>query len=190
MPEKRRPNIASDGSSTRGGSSTINAGVRSKEMKTKIKIGAFVLAISIVGCLVWVYRPYAKPDLRGVDPRVRDLQEPLKSVRVSYFLDGGSISLQLVDARGTNLLLAVPVWDGVREYGTIFLDTRYPDTNAPGVKVVDSQNTALHLQHLLRDQPGIDTMRDVAVEHVGAEGLGSAIRLLVRRFTGQYARKE
>ncbi len=84
-----------------------------------------------------------------VHPRVRDLQEPLQSLRVGYFLDGGSISINMVDARGTNLQFAVPSWHDGGVHKSLFIDTLYHDTNAPGVQISEPAHTARHLQAVL-----------------------------------------
>ena len=45
-------------------------------------------------------------------PSLRSLARPYRSVRTGYYLDGGSIGITIVDAKGQVLELAVPVESG------------------------------------------------------------------------------
>jgi len=158
-------------------------------MKRRLKITAAVLSALAVLAVAWVYRPYSKPDLARVHPRVRQLQEPLRSVHVGYYLDGGSISLHLIDAKGTELELAVPVWADGQEYGAIYLDTKYQDTNSPGLKIADAEHTAFRLQEVLRQSRPPDIMKDLAASRWSGRTRDS-VRLLIRKFSGQYPKEE
>lgn len=155
--------------------------------KRLIIIAAGIGLLAILG-VAWVYRPYPKPNLDRVHPRVRQLQEPLRSLRVGYYLDGGSISLNMVDAQGTALELAVPVWDDGKEYGAIYLDTHYHKTNSPGVKVDAPEQTALRLQELLREPDPPDGTKDLALARWsgrGSDNIRFVLHLLIRKLSGQ-----
>jgi len=154
-------------------------------MKRKFKIVATVLTLGIIGCLLWIYRPYAQPELSRVHPRVRVLKEPLKSVQAGYLLDGGSITLQLIDANDVMVRLAVPVGEAWKAYGTIYLDTAYHSSSHSGVKVEGFDNTAIYIQQLLRKQPDMDISRDLVLARWSGRGR-DIIRFLVRRLSGQY----
>jgi hypothetical protein len=56
--------------------------------------------------------PLRKADKLGVHPLFADLKEPVRVTGTRYYLDGGSIGLQVVDGRGLTNLFAFPVGYG------------------------------------------------------------------------------
>ncbi len=74
--------------------------------QTRIIIGV-VLGLFIVAAVLWI----PGYDRAGVHPELLAVEEPLQDAIASYFLDGGSIGLALVDARGQTSVFTLPVKD-------------------------------------------------------------------------------
>jgi len=75
-------------------------------MRKTLLISLVFFAILAVAVLSW---PTAGYDLNRVHPSLRQLATPYQTVGTSYFLDGGSIGVAIVDRDGRRLLLALPV---------------------------------------------------------------------------------
>ena len=64
-----------------------------------------VFGLFIVAGVLWV----PGYNRAGVHPELLAIEEPLQSATAHYYFDGGSIGLELVDARGQPVVLALPV---------------------------------------------------------------------------------
>jgi len=147
------------------------------------RIAIFAGLLIAIG-VAWIYRPYEKPNMDKVHPRVRDLKEPLRTLHVGYYLDGGSISLRIVDAGGTKLNIAIPAWGDGKEYGEVYFDTLYHKPDATGVKVESPNQTVLRLQELLRQQRPYDDMIDLGLAKLSGrsrDGIRFFIHLIARK---------
>ena len=122
-------------------------------MKDTTKIISLALVGIFATLLCWVYRPYARPDMAKVHPRLTALIAPYQKVDVRYFMDGGSISIDITDAEGNDLQVAVPA----RElYESIYFDALYVGTNSSVTQIDSPQHTALRLQEIIEDHKGSD----------------------------------
>jgi hypothetical protein len=162
-------------------------------MKAHIQRIAIFSGLLIAIGVAWIYRPYEKPKLDKVHPRVRDLQEPLRTLQVGYYLDGGSISLHIVDAGGTNLNISIPAWGDGKEYGEVYFDTLYHKPDAAGMKVESPSQTALRLLELLRQQRPYDDMTDLGIAKLSGrsrDDIRFFIHLLARKLQHQKSETE
>ena len=75
-------------------------------MRQKLFVFVCFLALASGVILLW---PAAGYDLSRVHPKLRELSAPYQSVKTGYYLDGGSISVTIVDRDGRKLELALPV---------------------------------------------------------------------------------
>ena len=67
-----------------------------------------LIGVIAVGLLALLFPlPRFAPD--GVDPRVAGMRRPFKQVVVGYYLDGGSIGIQVVDRAGLPNSFSLPV---------------------------------------------------------------------------------
>ena len=73
--------------------------------KPAIIVTGVVLGLFIVAGVLWI----PGYDRAGVHPALLAIEEPLQSARGYYYFDGGSIGLELVDARGQPVAVALPV---------------------------------------------------------------------------------
>lgn len=138
-----------------------------------VSIILFVLVIVL--CVVFMSRE--RIDLERVHPEIASLKEPLRSLTVDYYLDGGSIGISLTDRNGTNLMVAIPAGEGPHEYLGVYLGTNVIDlatrklsapTNLPGVIRIDpSKDTELYLQRMLFRNRNLDStgMTELALAH-------------------------
>jgi hypothetical protein len=162
-------------------------------MKAHFQSIAIFTGLLIAMGVAWIYRPYEKPNMDKVHPRVRDLKEPLLTLQVGFYLDGGSISLRIVDAGGTKLNIAMPVWGDGKEYGEVYFDTLYHKPDAMGMKVESPSQTVLRLQELLRQQRPYDHMTDLGLAKLSGrsrDDIRFFIHLIARKLKHQTAETE
>ena len=99
-------------------------------------------------------------DMARVHPSIRSLQQPFKSVTTYYFLDGGSIGMDITDRDGQRLQLAIPVYDGpgnTRTYQRLFLGTTHASRTG-AVEVAFTDDTRRFLSDVISrySAPGPD----------------------------------
>ena len=75
-------------------------------MRKKLLIAVSFLGAVGAVALLW---PTGRYDMSRVHPALRELATPYQSVRSSYYLDGGSVGITIVDRDGHRLQLALPV---------------------------------------------------------------------------------
>jgi hypothetical protein len=128
---------------------------------TRIRILLAVLAAVVMG--LWLWRPNGY-DRAQVLPAVRDLPRPFQKVSAGYYLDGGSIGLEITDAMGRVTRIAIPVSQGPgnsRQYNRLFLGA-LSAKNSNAVEMAFSQDTRRYLLEILqKEASGVD--RDAAL---------------------------
>jgi hypothetical protein len=132
--------------------------------KRKIKI---VLGFLLVFFLIFLFRPYERVNYKMVDQRLRALEEPLKSVNICCFGDGGSIGFEIVDREGKTLAFCLPspLDDPSLTYNNLFVGSLYY-TESGASEVLNGHHTKLRLAEMLRSHPGFDATRDLIVYHL------------------------
>lgn len=105
-------------------------------MRKKCTVGIMIVVALVVVLWVW---PSPEYNLAGVHPSLRELATPYQSVYTGCFLDGGSLSVRIVDKNGRVAEFALPV-DSQCSYPRLFIGVRHvSDTNA--VEVAFTQDT-------------------------------------------------
>lgn len=128
---------------------------------SRIKIAVAVVGGVCLGLLLLLPKNY---DRSQVLPAVRDLPRPFQKVVVEWYLDGGSIGLEITDASGHITWLALPISSGPgnsQQYPRLFVGAMSAkDSNA--VEVDFSPETRRYLGQILqKDASGAD--RDVSL---------------------------
>ena len=75
-------------------------------MRKKLIISICLLVLVLTVALLW---PTASYDINQVHPSIRELSTPYQSVTTSFYLDGGSIGITIIDRDSKKLALALPV---------------------------------------------------------------------------------
>jgi len=88
------------------------------------------IAVILAGSAAWIFRPYPHPEESLVDPRLRALKKPYRSLSCANWLDGGSASVTITDAGGEKLEFFIPFDE---EYSSVYLrlDPQMPDRAVP-----------------------------------------------------------
>jgi len=114
------------------------------------------MKVVIIGCLVaiviaalWFFRPSPSYDLSRVEPRLRALQQPYQTVKTAYYMDGGSIGIEIVDRDGRMEQFAIPSHLGdTNRYTKVFVGAMH-DRKPGAVEVSDSEQTKHMLVYIL-----------------------------------------
>ena len=69
---------------------------------------AIVSLLIVIGLMLWLFWPGPAYDPERVHPRLRALQQPYQSVKAVYYMDGGSIGIEIVDRGGSREQFALP----------------------------------------------------------------------------------
>jgi hypothetical protein len=104
--------------------------------------------VVIIGCLLaaavaalWLFRPVPSYDIQRVDSRLRSLQRPYRNVNTAYYMDGGSIGIEIVDRDGRLEQFAIPSHLGeTNRYTKVFVGAMH-DRKPGAVEVSDSEQT-------------------------------------------------
>jgi hypothetical protein len=155
-------------------------------MRKKLIVGIAVVAAGIAVLLLW---PSPRYDLARVQPSIRSLRQPYQRVTADYYLDGGSIGMEIVDRDGQKLQLAIPIYDGpgdTRTYHRLYLGAQHSKhTNA--VEVPFTKDTKSFLAEVIvRYATGLDrdlsliALRGSPRDYVDVYG-----RALLKKLTGK-----
>jgi hypothetical protein len=101
-----------------------------------------VVAVAVVSVLMW--RPVPSYDLAKTYPPLRDLPKPYQSVRLAYYLDGGSLGVEVRGANGTNLQFAFPVHaqtNGEPKYPRLFVGGLHLSRKPGAVQLTEITNS-------------------------------------------------
>ena len=86
-----------------------------KAMRKRIVIVLASLMMVLIAILFLASPSY---DVSSVHPSIRNLQQPYRLVTAHYYLDGGSIGLEITDRNGKKLQLVIPIYDGPGDKNT------------------------------------------------------------------------
>jgi hypothetical protein len=122
--------------------------IEPKKRKSKWVLTLIFLLIILT---LWIIRPPSSYDKSKIDDRLTLLEEPFKEVRTSYFQDGGSISITIIDKNDTPLIIALPVRDfGDTSYDQIYFGVKhYSELKDGEVEVENPNETKLMLLDIL-----------------------------------------
>lgn len=160
-----------------------------KPSRKLLKVVRFLFAILLI-CSLWIYRPYESYDSEQVIPEIRNLAFPLKSVKSSYFLDGGSLGIGIIDAKDSEILLCLPATMGAPgdRYQRLFIGAGHY-TSDGATEVTNPHHSKLRLLEILRSAPSINLYRDGVIATMSGR-LRDRFKLLYRHQRhGRYPRR-
>ena len=100
-----------------------------------------LVALIFLGLRVPRYNP------AGVHPDLLALKEPFRSVKAGYYFDGGSIGVEIQDAEGKDLRLALPV---DHRYSRLFFGkTHLSERGAVAVEVPLSEDSKRFIAEII-----------------------------------------
>jgi hypothetical protein len=136
---------------------------------TKRKKLAILALVTLVVVAILLLRPLPSYEMAHVHPSIRGLQQPFRSVTVEWYLDGGSIGMDITDRDGKLLQLAIPVDEkGRRNFHRLFVGAKHSLTDG-AVEIEFTQDTRLFLYDAVSYFAKPDTERDVAL--IALQGL-------------------
>lgn len=112
------------------------------------------IGLLVVACLAfWFLRPSPNYDITHVEPRLKALQQPYQSVKFGYYMDGGSIGIEIVDHNGRREQFAIPSHLGdTNRYTKVFVGAMY-DHKPNAVEITEPEHTKRMLIHILASMP-------------------------------------
>jgi hypothetical protein len=135
--------------------------------KTKRKIKYLLLAVLLVALISvsWIFRPPTHYDKSKVDRRLASLEEPYKSVLVSYYFDGGSVAIHIVDKNDKQLKIALPVIDFNRSYDKIYFGINHHSElkDFSSAKAENPTETKLQIEDILYRYSKNDLIGDIVL---------------------------
>lgn len=122
-----------------------------KKKKRIIKYILWSILFAIIVSILWIIRPCTSFDKSIIDKRLTSLEEPFKSARTSYYKDGGSVGIEIVDKNDTVLKIALPVVSlSDPSYEKVYFGVYHIDHLKEGGDEVDNPvETILMLQDIL-----------------------------------------
>ena len=145
-----------------------------------------VIALVLGAVFFW---PFSSYDKSRVHPSITGLQEPYQSVVAHYYLDGGSIGLEILDRNGQRLQLAIPIDCSSGDacgYPRLFIGSTYTNTNT--VEIVFTRDTRRCLSDIIDRYSARSGTRDVALVKLRGsprDRISLYSRAFWRRFNGQ-----
>jgi len=114
---------------------------------------AIVSLVIVIGLMLWLFWPGPAYDPERVHPRLRALQQPYQSVKAVYYMDGGSIGIEIVDRGSSREQFALPHHLGdTNRYTKVFVGALY-DRKHGAEEISDPEHTKRMLIEILRKTP-------------------------------------
>lgn len=138
-----------------------------------MRVRWIIAAVSIAGILVLgTWWPFPSYDRANVHPSLRALPTPYRSIRVEYYLDGGSIGVEVVGADGTirQFSLPVDISGGRSTYPRLFVGGMHIDQKTGSTGLTEITNTAATKAMLIR-----------LIDAEASDGAGRCLALLSLR---------
>jgi len=149
-----------------------------KTTTQRFRIAATLLALG----LAWFFRPYPKHDPTKVHPKLAALSTPIRYVQADGYLDGGSLSVLIVDFSNSVVQIRVPVnYDGPK-YNSMYFDVPSRTNGTPVETFYDRDSVAM-LHYLIQEHERDYTFNDFAVAMWRRRGR-DYLRILWRKTTG------
>jgi hypothetical protein len=156
--------------------------------KTKLKIAlAIFVVIPVLALAIWSFWPLPSYDINRVSPQLRSLQKPYQSVKTAYFLDGGSIGIEIVDRDGHREQFALPCgWDNTNypAYSRVFVGALWNHRKG-AIEITDPEPTKLMLVEILRDYPNRNARDDAGLMLLRRKPVDFA-RVLIHKWRGDF----
>lgn len=87
-------------------------------------IASAILAVGCAAAAIWHWSP--APNLASDEPPLNSIVMPLRSVRGSIMMDGGSVWVGIVDSKGVSFDLTFPYDHGTKGYPQAFYGVKVP----------------------------------------------------------------
>lgn len=151
-------------------------------MKRRLRKALLAVLILIFLGLLWIYRPYPSYDESRIAPELSSLREPFQHVEGIFFMDGGSVGVQIIDADGVDQRFAIPHWTLSSSGNPQQLYIGALHANREGAREIEyTEETRIRLAEILRNAEGHDRFRDVTIGHLSVHWRDYAT-ILIRRF--------
>jgi len=152
-------------------------------MRKKVIIICCLIAVAVLA--FWFFRPASSYDIQRVDSRLRALQQPYRSVKTGYYMDGGSIGIEIVDRDGRMEQFAIPSHLGdTNRYTKVFVGAMH-DRKPGAVEIIEPEHTKRMLVCILQDYPNRTAWDDFALTALGRRPV-DFVRCLILRWRGDY----
>ncbi len=103
----------------------------------KLRVAVFTLLAAVIAAFVFSFVDKEHPDLSGEEAALARISVPLKSISGDMYLDGGSVYLQVVDAKNEEHDFAFPVSNGAVVSYPVVLSGTVHSTIAAGDPLAD-----------------------------------------------------
>jgi hypothetical protein len=110
--------------------------------------------LAALACIAfWFFHPSPSYDISRVEPRLSSLRGPYQHVKTAYYLDGGSIGIEITDRDGKTEQFAIPAHLGETNRYTLVYVGAMHDRKPGAVLVSDSEQPKRMLIHVLAATP-------------------------------------
>ena len=152
-------------------------------MRKKVIVVCCLIAVAVLA--VWFFQAPPGFKIERVDNRLRALQEPYRSVKTHYYMDGGSIGIEIVDREGRMEQFAIPSHLGdTNRYKKVFVGAMHH--RKPGaVEIIEPKDTKRMLICILKDYPNRTEWDDFALMALARRPVDFA-RCLIHKWRGSY----
>jgi hypothetical protein len=149
-----------------------------------------VIVLTLIGCIAyWFFRPLPGYDVQLVHPRLRALQQPYQNIKTAYYLDGGSIGIEITDRDGRQEQFAIPAHLGdTNRYSRVYVGAMY-DNEPDAVEIAEPEDTKWMLVHILNDYPNRTPSDDYCLMALTRRPVDVA-RGLIHKWRGDYDWKD
>jgi len=128
-------------------------------MFKKIIITVAAVLVLLAVLLLW---PFSSYDLSRGHSSIHSLEKPYRSVTAEYYLDGGSVGIDITDRNGQRLQLAIPVYADDHTRRRLFMGaTHISETNV--VEISFTRDTKRCLADIVDRYAAPGTDRNCAV---------------------------
>ena len=152
-------------------------------MRKKVIIICCLIAVTVLA--FWFFRSAPSYDIQRVDSRLRALQQPYRSVKTGYYMDGGSIGIEIVDRDGRMEQFAIPSHLGdTNRYTKVFVGAMH-DRKPGAIEITEPEHTKRMLVCILQDYPNRTAWDDFALMALRRHPVDFA-RCLIHKWRGDY----
>jgi hypothetical protein len=136
---------------------------------------------------LWPFRPAAGYDIERVHPRLRALSQPYQSVATRYYMDGGSIGIEITGTDGRQVQFAIPAHLGdTNRYSRVFVGAMH-DRKPEAVEVAEPEQTKRMLICILKEYPHRTALDDFCLMILRRSPV-DYFRCLIHKWRGDFER--
>ena len=105
--------------------------------------------VALALAVIWIWRPPTRYNRDKADPRLSALQEPFRHVKSYYFLDGGSVGVEIMDKNGKVVQIAIPSHLGEKDQYTRFYIGALHDSKPGAEEITDAADSRHFVEAML-----------------------------------------